>query len=143
MRSVREGSGATAMPPEVERESRAMITRLLAEIRAELHEGANLASVAAMSRNDMLQPASSGDARSRILRLFDMIQGGDKLLERVNSDVATLADSIDRDQQLLAVALQSRSMTISDGPLIFEPERGQTVVKSRLYWMPYTLHFES
>lgn len=55
------------------------------------------------------------------------------------------AERVDRLQQLLAVALQGQPEAVwGDGsqPVEYEREGDSTVIKSRLYWMPYTLEFE-
>jgi hypothetical protein len=111
----------------IEAERRAKIKQLLASVRGKLYGGANLASIAAVSRNEPGPATQAGDARSRILRVFELVNETKPLLDRVEAEIAAMARSVDESQQLLAVVMRSGSMRVA--------------MQARLYWMPYQLDF--
>jgi hypothetical protein len=127
----------------------AEVSQLIDEIRQLLHGGANLASVVAVAEaSDANQPSlaqPTQDVRERVLRLFAMLRDETSLLGRLEEKTRELAESIDRSQQLLAIALQGQPDEVwasNQRAVQYQVEGGTTVIKSTLYWMPYTLEFK-
>jgi hypothetical protein len=115
---------------------------LIENIREQLEDGANLASIAAVSRNSPRSNQTTADHdRARVIRLFEMIRDEKQLLHEIEKQVGKLADEVDHSQQLMPVALQGSSVNQVAPSLVIKAENGRTVVGTTLYWMPYRLEF--
>jgi hypothetical protein len=126
----------------IEAERREKIKQLLANLRSNLYGGANLASIAAVSRNEAGAATPAGDARARILRVFELVNETKPLLERVEKEIAAMARTVDQSQQLLAIVMRSGPrpvVTTEPGSPVAQRSPG---MNTRLYWMPYQLNFE-
>ena len=124
---------------------------MIAEIRQLLHGGASLASVVAVA--EATEAEAHGVSRSlpaasiqeRVLRLFAVLRDEDTLMQHLEDKARERAEGIDRLQQLLAVALQGQPEAAWGSPgrsLQYDREGTGTIIKSNLYWMPYTLEFQ-
>jgi hypothetical protein len=127
------------------------IAGMIAEIRGLLQGSAWLASVMAMAEvtetdtQTVASALATDSIQPRVLRLFAMIRDEQTLMSHLEASTRERAQGVDRLQQLLAVALQGQPEAVWGGAnqlVQYEREGDSTVIKSKMYWMPYTLEFE-